>query len=103
MLVLELSEERRIPNGQFTVDLQTDVSPPADPLAVVEVRMRRVAVARVRFVIAAARTERTRPADAAVGLVLDVVFLEKRLLRTAIDPVADAADLVGVAACETVT
>src|SRR5215831_18776888 len=61
MLVLELSEERRISHRQFAVHLQADVGPPADPLAVVQVRVRGVAVARVRLVIAATRTEGARP------------------------------------------
>ena len=39
-----------------------------------------IAVARVRFVIAAAGADRPRPAGAAVGLVGDVVRLEERLL-----------------------
>src|SRR5581483_2346843 len=100
MLVLELSEERRVADGELAVDLQADVGPSADPLAVVQVRVRRVAVTGVRLVIAAARAERTRPADAAVGLVRDVVLVEKGLLRAAIDAVAHAADLVRVAAGE---
>src|SRR5256885_12314458 len=88
MLVLESREERRVAHRQFAVDLQADVGPAADPLAVVEVRAAGVAVPRVRLVIAAAGAERARPADAAVGLVRDGVLLEKRDLRAAVDPVA---------------
>src|SRR5579871_1859897 len=54
MLVLELSEERRVADGQFAVDLQAHVGPAADPLAVVQVRVRCVAVTRVGFVVTAA-------------------------------------------------
>ena len=102
ILVVELREKRRIPFRQLAVDLQADVGPAADPVAVVQVRPRRLAVARVRLVIAAARTERPRPARAAVGLVRDVMRLEERLLRVAIDAVADGPELVRVGPGEAV-
>src|SRR5256885_7355699 len=100
MLALESREKRGVAHRQLAVDLQADVGPAANPLTVVQVRVRRVAVARVRLVVAAAGAQRPRPADAAVGLVRDVMLLEKRLLRMPIDAVAHAADLVRVAAGE---
>ena len=86
-VVVELRQKRRVSLGELRVNLQADVGPSADPLAVVQVRLRRVAVARVRLVITAARADRPRPAVAAVGLLVDVVFLEKRALRRSIDAV----------------
>src|SRR2546430_3187531 len=68
-----------------------------------QVRAARIAVARMRLVVAAAGAERPRPADGAVGLVGDVVLLEKGQLRAAIDSVADGADLVRIAAGEPMT
>ena len=65
-----------------------------------QIRMLGVAVARVRFVIAAARTERPRPACAAVGLVGDVMRFEKCALRVAVDPVPDRPQSVRVGAGE---
>src|SRR5439155_3106646 len=53
--------------------------------------------------IAAARAERTRPADAAVGLVGDVVLLEEGRLRPPLDSVADGSELVRVRSREAVT
>src|SRR6476646_3885018 len=102
MVTLESREKRRIANRQFAVDRETHVGPAANPLAVVQVRVAGVAVSRVRLVVAPARAQRTCPADAAVGLVRDVVLLEKRRLRGAIDAVANAADFVRVAAGEAV-
>ena len=71
---LELTEERRIPLRDLAVDLadrypssRESIRSSADWAASVR------AVARVRFVIAAARAERPRPARAAVGLVGDVM------------------------------
>src|SRR5207248_926977 len=74
--------------GQLTVNPETRVGPSSNPFAVVQVRAPRCAVPHVRFVVAAARTERPRPAAAAVGLVGNVMLLEERRLRAAIDPVA---------------
>src|SRR5262249_53913434 len=67
-----------------------------------QVRMIRGAVAYVRFVIAAAGAERARPARAAVGLVGDVMTLEERNLRVAVDAVAHRAELVRIGAGEAV-
>ncbi len=53
--------------------------------------------------ITAPGAQRPRPARRAVGLVGDVVRLEERALRAAIDPVADGAELVIVGAREAVT
>src|SRR5450755_4314719 len=63
--------------------------------------MRSRAVAGVRLVIAAARTERTRPTLVAVGLVGDVMFLEKSDLDQAVDTAGDGAEFVFVRASET--
>src|SRR3954447_20024913 len=100
MVTLESRKKRRVADCQFAVDRETHVGPPANPLAVVQVRVAGVAVSRVRLVIAPARAQRACPAHAAVGLVRDVVLLEKRRLGAAIDSVADAANFVLVAAGE---
>src|SRR5207237_2008302 len=49
MLVLESREERRVAHRQLAVDLQADVGPAADPVAVMQVRAARIAVARMRL------------------------------------------------------
>src|SRR4029079_14202845 len=59
-------------------------------------------VARVRLVIAATRAERPRPAGAAVGLVRDVMRLQKRALRVAVGAGRDRPELVRVGAGEPV-
>src|SRR5580765_4085942 len=45
--LVELCEKRRVPLRQLAVDLQADVGPAADPVAVVQVGPRRLAVARM--------------------------------------------------------
>src|SRR6185295_16772453 len=65
-----------------------------------EIRTRGLAIPGVRLVIAAPGTERPRPAQAAIGLVRDVVRLEKRVLRVPIDAVAHGAELVRIRPCE---
>src|SRR5262245_53023002 len=102
LLAIEAREEVRIPFRELAVDLQAGVGPAADPLAVMQVRARRRAVADVRLVIAAAGAQRPRPAGLAVGLVDDVMLLEEAGLRVAIDPVAHRAELVRVGAGEAV-
>src|SRR5919108_2125162 len=99
---LELREKRGIALRQLAVNAEAHVGPAADPLAVVQVRMHGRAVARVRLVVAAARTQRPRPADAAVGLVRDVMPLQEHALHIAIDAVADRPEFVGVRAGEPV-
>src|SRR5262252_2458650 len=85
LLAIEPREEVGVAFGQFTVDLQAGVGPAADPFAVVKIGSRGRAVADVRFVIAPAGTERPRPARLAVRLVVDVMLLEKRVLRRTVD------------------
>src|SRR5256885_14313070 len=85
--LVELREKRRIPLRELTVDLQAHVGPAADPVAVVQVWPRGLAVPRMRFVVAAARAERPGPARAAIGLVRDVMFFEERVLRVPVDAV----------------
>src|SRR5581483_981338 len=60
-LSIEPREKIGIALRQLAVNLQTRFRPAADPLAVVQIRPLRRAVADVRFVIAAAGAERTRP------------------------------------------
>src|SRR5690349_18516159 len=67
-----------------------------------QIRPRRFAVARVRFVITAAGTQRPDPAGAAIGFLGDVMPIEKRRLRLAIDPVAYGPELVRVRSREPV-
>src|SRR5438445_4252071 len=98
LISIESREKIRVSFRQLSVDLQTGVRPPANPFAVVQIRVSRGAVADVRFVVAAARAERPRPAPAAVGLVRNVVLLEKRGLRAPIDAVAHRPQLVRVRA-----
>src|ERR1035438_10181661 len=55
----------------------------------------------MRLVVAAAGTERARPALAAIGLIIDVMFFEKPDLYQPIDSIANGPQLVRVRACET--
>src|SRR5262245_13690135 len=91
---VELSEERGIARGDFAVDPEARVGPAANPLAVVQVRAVGRSVAGVRPVVTAAGAERPRPARRAVDLAGDVVTLEKRRLRGAIDAADDVAEPV---------
>src|SRR4051812_831909 len=95
-LAVEAREKFRIPFREFTVDLQAGVGPAADPLAVMQVRPRGLAVAHVRLVVAAAGTQRPRPADRTVGLVGDMVLLQECRLFVPIDAVGDGAEFVCV-------
>src|SRR5712691_7160873 len=101
--LVELREKRRIPLGKLTVDLQAHVGPAADPVAVMQVRPRRLAVPRMGFVVAAAGAERPGPARAAVGFVRDVMLLEERVLRVPVDAVGARPQFVRVGAGEAVT
>src|SRR3954465_7497272 len=101
-LTVKAREEIGIALRQLAVDLQAGVGPAADPLAVVQVRPCRRAVAHVRLVIAAAGAERPCPTGLAIGLVGDVMLLQKCRLRAAIDPVVDGPELVRVGAGEAV-
>src|SRR5678815_2075166 len=85
---------------QRAIHFETRVRPRPDPFAVMQIRLRRRAVPRVRFVITPARAERTRPAGGAVGLVVDVMRLEERRLRGVIDAAEHTAELMAVGAGE---
>ena len=67
----------------LTVNLKNGVCPSANPVTVVQVRLVGGAESRVGFVVAAARTERPRPARLAIGLVADVMRFEKIVLPQA--------------------
>ena len=97
---VKLFQVLRIARRQLAVNLQAGIGPAANPFAVMQVRVRRVAVARVRLVIAAAGAQRTRPAPAAIGLVVDVMLLQKPDLHQPVDAVAHRAQLVRVGAGE---
>src|SRR5262249_26568611 len=99
----ELGEKCGIALGQLAVNLQTDIGPTADPLTVVQIGPRGFTVASMRFVITPARTQRPRPAPTAIGLVRDVMLLEKRVLRGAVDPIAHGPKLVRVRASKPMT
>src|SRR6185295_2604626 len=97
---VELSQELRSTLGERSVDLEAGVRPASNPVAVVQVRLDSRAVARVRFMIAAARTERPGPAGRTVSLVRDVVLGKKIVLTRVIDAVEHGAQLVRVGARE---
>src|SRR5437773_265854 len=98
LITIEPREKPGIAFRKLAVDLQTRVGPPADPLAVVQVRALGGAVSHVRFVIAPARAQRPCPAAAAIGFVRDVVMFEERRLRAAIDAAPNRPQLVRVGA-----
>src|SRR5262245_49871269 len=85
LVAIESREEVRVPDRQLAVHLQAGVGPAANPFAVMQVRAPGGAVAHVRLVVAPAGADRARPARLAIGLVVDVMLLEKFLLRGAID------------------
>src|SRR5262245_32509667 len=96
LLAIEAREEIGVSFRELAVDLEAGVGPAADPLAVVQIGALRGAIADVRLVIAAAGAQRPRPADLAVSLVADVMLLQERRLRVAIDAVPHRAELVRV-------
>src|SRR5262245_5675305 len=102
-VLIELREEPRIALREFRIDLQADVCPAADPVAIMQIRMNSVAVPRVRLVITASRAQRPDPACAAVRLVRDVMIFEEETLAIAIDTVIDGAKLVRVRPRESMT
>src|ERR1700704_3618725 len=61
-LFIEVSQELRIAGGDFAIDAKADVGPAADPVAVMQVGVARIAIAHEGFVMAAAGTQRARPA-----------------------------------------
>src|SRR5215831_2938384 len=61
-----------------------------------QIRMTGVSVADVRFVMAAARAERTREAGVAIVLGIDVTAIEKSLLPGAIDSGRDIPERVRI-------
>src|SRR5262249_48818587 len=67
-------------NTDCTVDSQTCIGPPADPIAVVEVGMTGVAVTDVRFVMTAAGAKRARPAGMTIVFGIDVPAAQKVFL-----------------------
>src|SRR5436190_15621937 len=102
VLAIELRQKRRIALRQLAVDLQADINPATNPMAVMQVRPLARAVARMRLMIAAAGAQRPGPAGAAIDFVRNVMALEKGPLRLAIDAVADTAQTVPVRSGKTV-
>src|SRR6266478_6487849 len=92
--LIKLLKKLGIPRSQLAIDAQTRVGPTANPFAIVKIRMRRVAVASMRLVITAARTKRSRPALAAIGLVVHVMLFEKTDLHQPVDAGRDGSKLV---------
>src|SRR5258705_6098929 len=74
--------------------------PAANPLAVMEVRAVGRSVTRVACVVPAAGADRPRPARLAIGLVVDVMRIEKRLLLLPRHAFGDGAETVVVGAGE---
>src|SRR5262249_37771570 len=93
----ELLQERGIDRRDLAIDAKTRVGPAPNPLAVVQVGVGRRAESRVGLVIAAAGAERPGPARRALGLRGNVVRLQERRLRGAIDAAAHVSQpmLVG--------
>ena len=78
-------EERRILRGDGAINLEAFVRPAANPIAVMKICMPRIAVADERFVMAATRTERPRPAFMAVVLGVDISPGQKIVLFFFVD------------------
>src|SRR5580698_8381041 len=73
-------EERGILRRDGAVHFQALIGPGADPIAVVEVGMAGIAIANECLVMAAAGTERPRPALMAVVLGIDISPGKKSVL-----------------------
>src|SRR5262245_34655515 len=92
----------RIARGNLPVNLQTDVRPPANPIAVMEVGVARVAVTHIGFVVTAARTYGTRPAGVAFGFAMNAAALKEIGLNLAVDSGRKMSEIVRVGIDETV-
>src|ERR1700691_2854505 len=79
-------QERWVLRGDGAVYLQTLVGPGADPIAVVEVGVAGIAIANECLVMAAAGTERPRPALMAVVLGINVSPGKESVLLFSIHP-----------------
>src|SRR5260370_944179 len=101
-LRVKLFQVLRIAHGQLGVNLETRVGPSADPFAVVQIRMRGLAVARVGFVVAAAGAQGSRQALGAIRLGGDVMFFEEADLHQPVDAAAHGAQLVLIGTGEAV-
>ena len=88
LLAIEAREEIGIAFRELAVDLQADVGPAANPLAVVQVRRAGRAIPRMCFVITAAGADRPRPARPAVRFFADVMRVEEGLLACPADAAA---------------
>src|SRR5262249_39330242 len=94
-------EKLRIARGDLAVNLQTDVRPSANPVAVMQVRAPGVAVADVGFVITATGTDGPRPAGVAFGLAMDAAAFEKIRLDLVVNAGRKMSELVRVGIHET--
>ena len=87
-------EKLRILRCDRAVDLQTFVSPVANPIAVVQVGMTGITVPDESFVVTSARADRLGPARVAVVFGTDMSAIEEVRLFRAIDSSGDVSQSV---------
>ena len=87
-------EKLRILRCDRAVDLQTFVSPVANPIAVVQVGMTGITVPDESFVVTSARADRPGPARVAVVFGTDMSAIEEVRLFRAIDSSGDVSQSV---------
>src|SRR5262245_52033722 len=99
--LIELLKKFRIARGNLAVNLQTDVRPPANPIAVMQVRVPGVAVTDVGFVITTARTDRPRPASVTFSFAMNPAALKEIGLNLAVNSGREMTQFVRVGINET--
>src|SRR5262245_14770719 len=100
--LIEMIEKFRIARGDLAVHLQTDVSPSANPIAVMQVGVSRVAVSDIGFVITTARTDGPRPAGMAFGLAMDAAALKEIGLNVSVNACSEMTQFVCIGIDEAV-
>src|SRR5262249_13698662 len=90
-------------NTDCAVDSQTCIGPVADPIAVVEVGMTRVAVTDIRFVMAAAGANPAGPPSVTIAFGSDMPSPATFLVLLPVDPGRDVSQSMAIGIDKTMT
>ena len=95
-LVLKAFEKRRIADADLSKDLQAEIVPSPNPVAIMQIGMARVSIADESLVVAPAGAQRTGPAGVAIVLTIDMAAVEKVRLLFAVYSGRDIAQRVRI-------
>src|SRR5262245_55887275 len=98
-----MMQEIGIPLCNRAVNSQANVSPPADPIAIMQIRVAGVAISDKRLEVTATRAYRPSPARMALRLALDVASLQEVSLHIPVNTRRDMAEPVRVGIHEAMT